>query len=68
MRPENMPYYRGPCFQRTTSTESDNANTLNIQSLLMDITTSTGWGHTHLSSVPLRFCETAPEVHTATPS
>ncbi len=27
MRPKNMPYYRGPRFQRTTSTESDNADT-----------------------------------------
>jgi hypothetical protein len=25
---------------------------LHIQSLLMDITTSTGWGHTHLENVP----------------
>ena len=68
MSPENMPYYRGPRFQRTTSTGSDNADTLHIQSLLTDITTSTGWGHTHLSNVPLRFCETAPEVLTAMPS
>ena len=68
VRPENMPYYRGPHFQRTTSTESDNADTLHIQSLLTDITTSTGWGRTHLSNAPLHFCETASEVHTATPS
>jgi hypothetical protein len=68
MQPENMPYYRGPRFQHLTSTESDNANTLHIQSLLTDTTTSTGWGHTHLSHIPLCFCEMAPEVHTAMPS
>ena len=68
MQPENMLYYRGPRFQRTTSTESENADILHIQSLLTDITTSTGWGHTHLSHIPLRFCKMAPEVHTTTPS
>ena len=53
MRPENMPYYRGPRFQLTTPIESSNAKTLHIQSLLTDITTSTGWGHTHLENVPV---------------
>jgi hypothetical protein len=53
MRLENMPYYLGPLFQRTTPTESSNAELLHIQSLLTDITTSTGWGHTHLENVPV---------------
>jgi hypothetical protein len=53
IRLENMPYNRGLCFQRTTPTESSNAETLHIQSLLTDITTSTGWGHTHLENAPV---------------
>jgi hypothetical protein len=70
MRPENMPYYRGPRFQPTTTstTESSNADTLHIQSLLTDITTSTGWGHTHLSNVPVRFGEATPTVLAIAPS
>ncbi len=62
MRPENMPYYRGPRFQRTHSTESSNADALHIQSLLADITTSTGWGHTHLQNVPVHIGDLAQSV------
>ena len=68
MRPKNMPYYRGPRFQCTTPTESNNADTLHIQSLLTDITTSTDWGHTHLSNVPIHVGQLALAVHTATSS
>ncbi len=56
MRPENMPYYRGPRFQSPTpATES--ADTLHIQSLLTDLIVSDGRGHTHLSNVPIQFGE-----------
>ena len=67
MQPKNVPYYRGPCYQKPT-TEGITANTMHIQSLLMDITTSTGWGHTHLSNVPVCFGETEPTFLAATPS
>ena len=67
MQPENMPYYRGPRFQPTTP-KSTKANTLHIQSLLTDITTSSGCGHTHLLNVPLCFGELSAVVHTAMPS
>jgi hypothetical protein len=53
MRLESMPYYRGPRFQCTNSTEGSNADALHIQILLTDITTSTGWGHTHFQNVPV---------------
>jgi len=53
MRPEKMSYYRSPRFQPTHSTESSNADALHIQCLLTDITTSNGWGHTHLQNVPV---------------
>ena len=62
MRLENMPYYRGPRFQHTTPTETSNAKKLHIQSLLMDITTSTGWGHTHLENVPVHIGNLARSV------
>ena len=62
-----MPYYRGSHFQPTTS-KSTTANTLHIQSLLTDITTSSGCGHTHLLNVPLCFGELSAAVHTAMPS
>jgi hypothetical protein len=67
MQPENMPYYRGPRFQPTTP-KSTEANTLHIQSLLTDITTFSGFGHTHLLDVPHRFGELSAAVHTAKPS
>jgi hypothetical protein len=57
-----MPYYRGPCFQCTNSTESSNANAFHIQSLLTDITTSTGWGPTHLQNVPVHIGDLARSV------
>ncbi len=63
-----MPYYCGPRFQFITPTESNNADTLHIQSLLMDITIYTGWGHTHLSNIPIHVGKLAPVVHTATSS
>ncbi len=54
MRPENMPYYRGPRVQPVTKT-SDSKDALHIQSLLTDIVMSNSTGHTHLSNIPVRF-------------
>jgi hypothetical protein len=54
MSPENMPYYGGPRIQEPTSTTVP-ANRLHIQSLITDIVSSDGHGHTHLSNVPVRF-------------
>ncbi len=69
MRPENMPYYRGPRFQppQPTDTESSTTKTLHVQSLLTDITTSTGWGHTHLSNLPIQFGNAVPTIVTTLP-
>jgi hypothetical protein len=54
MRPENMPYYRGPRIQEPSGMTVP-ANVLHIQSLVTDIVSSNGNGHTHLSNVPVRF-------------
>jgi hypothetical protein len=54
MRPENMPYYRGPRIQEPTKSAVP-ANALHIQSLITDIVSSFGCGHTHLLNVPIRF-------------
>ncbi len=54
MRPENMPYYRGPRIQKSSS-EIDQADSLDIQSLLSDLIVSEGGGHTTLSNHPVRF-------------
>ncbi len=67
MRPKNMLYYRGPHFHKPTP-EGTAADTTHVQGLLTDITTSTGWGHTHLSNVPICFEELEPAVLAATPS
>ena len=54
MRPENIPYYCGPCLQPPTL-ETKSANTLHIQGLLTDLIVFDGKGHTHLSNVPVQF-------------
>jgi hypothetical protein len=54
MHPENMPYYRGPRIQEPTESAVP-ANALHIQSLITDIVSSFGCGHTHLSNVPVLF-------------
>jgi hypothetical protein len=54
MRPENMPYYRGPQFQPPTPS-AESADALHIQGLLTDLIVSDGRGHTHLSNVPIQF-------------
>ena len=54
MRPENMPYYRGPRIQRPT-TESNAADNLHAGNLLTELITSNGCGPTHLSNVPICF-------------
>jgi hypothetical protein len=54
MRPKNMPYYRGPRIQEPTGS-AVSANVLHIQSLITDIVSSFGCGHTHLSNVPILF-------------
>jgi hypothetical protein len=41
---------------------------LHIQSLLTDITTSTGWGHTHLENVPVHIGNLAQLEHPTPPS
>jgi hypothetical protein len=56
MRPENMPYYHGPRIQKPTGTTVP-ANMLHIQSLITDIVSSNGHGHTHLLNVPIQFDE-----------
>ena len=71
MRPENMPYYRGPRFQPpkpNQDTEGPNAETLHVQNLLTEITTSASWGHTHLSNIPIRFGAAEAAVLTTMPS
>jgi hypothetical protein len=52
MHPENMPYYRGPRIQEPTDTTVP-TNALHIQSLIADIVSSNGHGHTHLSNIPI---------------
>ena len=54
MRPENMPYYRGPFIQKLTP-ETESEDTLYIQSLLSDLVVLDGRGHTILSNHPFRF-------------
>jgi len=56
MRPENMPYYRGPQIQEPTNSAVP-ADALHIQSLITEIVSSFGCGHTHLSNVPIQFGE-----------
>jgi hypothetical protein len=54
MRPENMPYYRGPRVQKAPS-DIDKADSLHIQSLLSELIVSEGRGHNTLSNCPVRF-------------
>ncbi len=54
MRPENMPYYRGPRIHKP-SPEIDKADTLHIQGLLSELIVLEGGGHTTLSNRPVRF-------------
>jgi hypothetical protein len=55
MRPENMPYYRGPRIVQPTPPTAPSADALHIQSLLTDIVLSNGLGNTALLNVPVRF-------------
>ena len=54
MRPENIPYYRGPRIQKP-SPEYESAQTLYIQVLLSDLLVLDGRGHTILSNLPVIF-------------
>ena len=54
MRPENMPYYRGPRIQKP-SPEVESADTHYIQGLLSELIVLDGGGHTTLSNCPVRF-------------
>ena len=54
MRPENMPYYRGPCIQKPTP-ETESVDALYIQGLLSDLIVLDGGGHTILSNHSVRF-------------
>jgi hypothetical protein len=56
MRPENMPYFRGPRIQEPTDA-AVSADALHIQSLAAEIFSTCGYGHTHLSIVPIKFGE-----------
>jgi hypothetical protein len=67
MQPKNMPYYRRPRFHKPTP-EGATVDTIHIQSLLTDIATSAGWGHTHLSNILICFGELQPAALAATPS
>jgi hypothetical protein len=65
MRPENMPYYRGPRVQPVTKT-SDANDMLHIQSILTVILTSDGSGQTVLSNIPVLFGHAALPRWTST--
>ena len=54
MRPENMPYYRGPLIQKP-SPDIESADTLYIQGLLSDLIVLDSRGHTIQSNHPVRF-------------
>jgi hypothetical protein len=54
MRPENMPYYRGPRVHRVTK-DDVTADAHHIQGLLTEIVMSTGTASTKLFNVPVRF-------------
>jgi len=53
MRPENMPYYRGPRIKPVTTVD-DTADAHHIQSLLTDIVMSTSTAGMALMNVPVR--------------
>ena len=55
MRPENMPYYRGPRIVPPTPPTAPSADALHIQLLLTDIVLSNGVGNTALSNILVRF-------------
>jgi hypothetical protein len=65
MRPENIPYYRGPRVQPVTATKAT-ADAHHIQSLLTDIVMSTSTGGTVLVNVPVRFGHATTPPHTST--
>ncbi len=54
MRPDNMPYYRGPRFQEPPKAAAP-ADALHIQSLITEIVSSFGCRHNHLSNIPIQF-------------
>ena len=54
MRPENMPYYRGPRIQKP-SPDIESAEMHYIQGLLSDLLVLDGRGNTILSNHPVRF-------------
>ena len=65
MRPENMPYYRGPRIKPVTTVD-DTADAHHIQSLLTDIVMSTSTSGMALMNVPVRFGHNAPALKTTT--
>jgi hypothetical protein len=54
MRPENMPYYRGPRVQKP-SPEDGTADAHHIQGILSELIVLEGRGHATLSNRPVRF-------------
>ncbi len=67
MRPENMPYYRGPRIQQPTPS-TDAADNLHIQTLLTVLVVLGSRGHTHLLNVPVRFGNLPPSTTNGTRS
>ena len=67
MRPENMPYYRGPRIQQPT-TDSDAAENLHAGNLLTELITSNGCGPTHFSNIPVRFGFMESSAHAKPPT
>jgi hypothetical protein len=66
MRPENMPYYRGPRVQPvTTERKVAEADAHHIQSLLTDIVMSTYIGSTALFIIPVCFGHAVPHTSTS---
>jgi hypothetical protein len=55
MRPENMPYYRGPRIQHAKEASNPSPNAMHIQALLTKIVVHCNTGHAALSVIPVRF-------------
>ena len=55
MRPENMPYYRGPRIQNPKDAGDPTPNAIHIQTLLTDIVVRCNTGNMALSVIPVQF-------------
>ena len=63
MRPENMPYYRGPRIQKP-SPETQSAEMHHVKGLLSDLILLDGRGHTIMSNLPVRI----EQLHSSLPN